>query len=257
MTNEDRRIRIETEKAPASKGYRSNAMAAAGYVFTAGHIGAPLSAPDEDVAPEGSVLGETDLCLQHMAVLAEAGGGDRDRFVEVSAFLVPQAYREREQVVERIEGFLGYRPALLNVVEVADVALHGLMEIDGIALGDPDLSLTEAATALSGFGHAEGIVRCGPFVALNQVQAPGASLGEQSEAVLAEADARLRAVGSGLDQTVKMTVYMGGYDIYPEFNEATKRAFAAFTPPARSVLVAPRITGEFLLRIDFLALAGE
>jgi hypothetical protein len=54
-----------------------------------------------------------------------------------------------------------------------------------------------------------------------------------------------------------MIVYMSGYDIYPQFNEETKRQFAAFDPPARSVLIAPEITGDSFLRIDMVALAGE
>jgi enamine deaminase RidA (YjgF/YER057c/UK114 family) len=92
---------------------------------------------------------------------------------------------------------------------------------------------------------------------LNGLSAEGATLGEQSYAVLRKADELLRAAGSSMQQLVKMNVYIAEFDPYPQFNDATRELFADFTPPTRSVIVAPAVTAPALLRIDFLALRGE
>ncbi|MBM4428843.1 MAG: RidA family protein [Chloroflexi bacterium] len=253
----DRRIRIETDKAPASTGYRSNAMVAAGFVFTGGHIGAPISTPDNRIPPAETLQEQVDLCLRHMEQLIMAGGGTLKRVVEVSSFLVHSAYRHRHQVSQQVTQFLGFAPPLLHWQEIADVALHAMLELDGVSVVDPQMDLARAADILRPFGCGQGLVHSGPFVMINGLVAPGASLSEQSTNLLARADRLLQEVGSGLDQLVKMTVYLAEFDPYPEFNEATRVAFADFEPPTRSVLVAPAVTGEHLVRVDMIALAGE
>jgi len=140
---------------------------------------------------------------------------------------------------------------------VQDVAMHAMLELDWISVVDPAISQAEAASWLAPLGHAPGRHESGPFVILNGVTAEGATLGEQSYAVLRKADTQLRAVGSGLEHLVKMTVYIADFDSYPQFNNATRDLFANFTPPTRSVIVAPAITHPGLLSIDFLALRGQ
>ena len=248
------RIRIETSQAPPSTGFRSQALIAGGCLFTGGMIGAPL-AEDGGVRALAPTLAEQiDLCLAHMEQVTLAGGGTRDQVVEVSAFYVPEG---GETVVrERVERFLGRVPPLLNARRVVDVAMHGLLEMDWIANLDAARSPSEAADILRPLGHGAAVQRSGPFVILNGVTGPGATLSEQSYAALAEAERQLRAVGSALDRLVKLTVYIAAFDIYPQFNDATRQVFAAFTPPTRSVLVAPHITGDALLRMDIVALAS-
>jgi enamine deaminase RidA (YjgF/YER057c/UK114 family) len=160
-------------------------------------------------------------------------------------------------VGEQVRQYLGFTPRLVHWEQVSDVAMHAMLEMDGVSVADREMDLAQAAEILRPFGKGEGVVHSGPFVMLNGLTAPGSSLGEQSSNLLAEADRLLRTAGSALSQSVKMTVYLAEFDPYPEFNEATKVAFAAFEPPARSVLVAPRVTGKHLLRVDLLALAGK
>jgi enamine deaminase RidA (YjgF/YER057c/UK114 family) len=253
----DRRTRIETDKAPASSGFRSNAMVAAGFVFTGGHIGAPISTPDNRLPLELTLEKQVGLCLKHTEQLILAGGGTLQGLVEMSAFLIPSAYKRRSDVTHLTTSYLGSVPPLLHVERVADVAMHGMLEMDGIALAGKTWSITEAVEILRPFGEGEGVVKSGPFVFLNGLSAPGENLSEQSENLLKEAARRLKRAGSDLSQLVKMTVYLAEFDPYPEFNEATKVAFAQFEPPTRSVLVAPEVTGKSLVRINMIALAGR
>ncbi len=250
----DRRFRIETDNAPSSLGYRSNGMTAAGYVFTGGHIGSPLGQPGEHLPLAPTLEEQTDWCLRHAEQLSLAGGAPKDRVVEVEAFLVPF---ERQDVVRKhIVDFLGYEPPLVHIRPVRSMAMSALLELDWIALADPNITIEEATEVLRPWGHKPGLVRSGPFVMINGLSAPGETLTEQTYNLFAEADRQFQAAGSALSNVIKLSVFMGGGQ-YPDFNEATKKIFANFEPPTRSVLSAPDITGDSLLKIDLIALAGE
>ncbi len=252
-----RKLRIETDKAPPSHGYRSNAVTAEGFVFTAGHIGAPMAPSGQQAEPAATLEEQVDLCMRHMEQLALAGGAPKDRFVEVAAFPVPNAFARQDVIRQRIASFLGYTPLLVHMQPINDVAMHAFLEIDGVALSDPDMSLEQAAEILRPFGQGEGLVRSGPFLFLNRMIASGANLAEQTHNLLNDAARRLEEAGSALLNLLKMTVYISEYDIYPQFNEETRRQFANFDPPARSVLIAPLMTSGSALRIDMIALPGE
>lgn len=251
----DRRRRIETELAPASTGYRSNAMVAEGFVFTGGHIGAPVSTPSNRLLPVETLEEQIDLSLQHMRTLILAGGGDMERVVEVSAFIIP--FERASVVFERTQMFLGYPPPLYHAHAVDDVALHGMLEMDAIALVDPAVRMEQAVEILRPFGKDDGLVKSGPFIMVNKLTGAGATLGAQTVNLFREAERQLRAAGSALSNLVKLTVYLSDYDTYPEFNEATKELFATFEPPTRSVTIAPQITAGSLLLVDMIALAGS
>jgi enamine deaminase RidA (YjgF/YER057c/UK114 family) len=249
----DRRKRIETDKAPSGTGYRSNAMAAAGFVFTGGHVGAPMEASGEMPVPAATLEEQVDLCLQHAEQLSLAGGAPKERVVEVSGFLVPNA---RQHVVrQRVRDFLAVDPPLFNLRRVRRIALEALLELDWIAVADPQITIEQATQILQPFGHARGLVRSGPFVMINALTAPGASLGEQTMNLFAKADRQLRTAGTALSNVIKLTVYIGGGE-YPDFNEATKVLFADFEPPTRSVL-GRALPGDSLLQVDLLVLAGS
>ncbi len=249
------RRRIETDKAPPSTGFRAQALRAGGLLFTGGMIGAPML-PDGAVrAPAATLAEQVDLCARHLEQVTLAGGTDKSQVVEVSAFLVP--YAQKEAVERQVADFLGHRPHLFHTRPVQDVAMHGLLELDWIAVADQALSHAEAAAWLAPLGGAPGLHASGPFLVLNGVTAGGATLGEQSYTALREAGRALRAAGSGLEHLVKLTVYIAAFDDYPQFNDATRDLFAEFTPPTRSVVVAPDVTGAALLRIDLLALRPE
>lgn len=245
------RVRIETENAPPSTGFRSQGMVAGGLFFTGGMIGSPMLPEGGVRAPAATLEEQVDLCLRHLEQVGLAAGIDRSQVIEVSAFLVEEG-REAE-VAEWVTSFLGFRPLLFNPHKVSDCAMHGLVEMDWIAVADPALSPVEAASWVTPLGHGEEIIGSGPFWVLNGVTAEGATLGEQSFALFRKVERQLGAVGSGLDDLVKMTVYIADYDSYPQFNDATRSLFQDFTPPTRSVVVAPEITGRFLLKIDLLA----
>jgi 2-iminobutanoate/2-iminopropanoate deaminase len=226
-----------------------------GYCFVSGMIGAPHG-PDAQVrAPAATLSEQADLALGHLAAVTRAAGASVDRVVEVSGFVVPP---DGEPVVrERVANFLGRVPPLVQITPVADVAMHGLLELDWIVSLDPMADLDAAAEPFRSFGHGGGSVRSGPFLAINGLTASGESLGEQTRRLFDAAAAQLRQHGSGLDRLVKLSVFIAAFDRYPEFNEATKERFATVIPPARSVVVAPAITGDALLRVDLLALAGR
>jgi enamine deaminase RidA (YjgF/YER057c/UK114 family) len=252
-TKVDRKVRIETDKAPSSIGYRSNAMVAGGFIFTAGHIGSPLGKPDEHHPPAATLEEQVDLCLQHAEQLSLAGGAPKENVIEVSAFLQPI---EGEQVVrQHVREFLQFEPPLFNLRHVRHIAMDAMLELDWMAIVDPDMSREQAIEILRPFGHGKGLVRSGPFLMINGLTAPGDSLTEQTMNLFAEADRQFREAGSGLPNVVKLNVFLGGGK-YPDFNEATRKLFAEFEPPARSVL-GRELPNDTLLQIDLLALAGE
>lgn len=249
------RQRIETDKAPPSTGFRSQALAAAGFLFTGGQIGAPLLPGGRVRRPADTLEEQVALCLAHLEQVTLAGGGSLERVCEVSAFVVPG--ERQDEVRRQVTAFLGFEPPLYQSQPVADVAMHGMLELDWAVLLDPDTPLEAGARTLAPFMHGEAVARSGPFLCFNGVSAPGASMAEQSEGVLDRLEELLAAEGAAPHELVKLAVFLADFDAYPEFNEATKRRFARVVPPTRSVLVAPDVTGDALLRVDALALRPE
>src|SRR5579883_2990249 len=136
------RLRIETPLAPPSTGFRSQGLVAAGFLFTAGQIGAPLLASGQIGAPPASLEEQVNLCLRHLTQVTLAGGTSIDHVVEVSAFVVPAG--QEAAVRHQVEDRLGYSPPLFRVRQVTDVALHAGLELDWIALHDSTLSPPQA-----------------------------------------------------------------------------------------------------------------
>lgn len=248
------RVRFETDAAPPSTGFRSQALAAGGVLFTGGQIGAPYRRGAELRALAPTFEGQVDAALEHLGAIAWAAGVPLGRVVELSAFTtVP----EGERVVrERARAFLGFEPPLLNHVTVADCAMHGDVELDWAA-ALPGGDAERATEALRPFMHgpAGEVIASGPFLVLNGVAAPGADMADQSEALVDAVLAALAPHGAGLQDVTKLTVYIQAFDIYPAFNEVTIRRFASVIPPTRSVVVAPDVTGDALVRVDVLATA--
>lgn len=257
----DEKVRIRTDKTPPSNGYRSKGLVAGGLVFTAGWIGVPMVPPSraaERAEPAETLEEQTNLICQYLEQVTLAGGSTKERVVEVSAFV---ADPDNEQAVRAlVREYLGFEPPLFNYFNVQGVARDAMLELDWIAVADQDISTAEAVDILRPFAHERGLMRSGPFVMLNGLAAPGETLGEQTVNLMAKADEQLKEVGSSLSNVVKMNVfyvtptYPGDY---PQFNEATKRVFADFEPPTRSVVRAPGIADPHLLRIDYLALGPE
>jgi enamine deaminase RidA (YjgF/YER057c/UK114 family) len=248
-----KRVRYETDAAPPSTGFRSQALAVAGYLFTGGQIGAPLEGGNVR-APAATLEAQVALCLGHLSNLTRAANGRLDRVCEVSAFVVPAG--TLPAVRSQVEAYLGYAVPLFNGTYVQDVAMHGLIELDWIVALDDSRSLAEAAEVLRPFGHGEALKTSGPFIVLNGLTGSGADMREQSESLLEHAARALEQRGRTLKDLLKLTVYLREFDLYPAFNEVTKARFADFIPPTRSVVVAPEVTGDALIRTDALALGG-
>lgn len=243
--------RIETAATPPRTGFRSQGLVAGGLLFVSGMIGMRQDSAAADLTEQ------IDLALGHLDAVTRAAEFDRDQVVEISAFVVPP---DAETAVrDRLTIFLGRSLTLVHVRQVADVAQHALVELDWVANADPARTRDQAAIMLAPFAHlpTPAPVPVGRFLLRNGLTAPGATLGEQTRNLLAQARDELRSAGSDLDQLVKLTVFIADFDHYPEFDVATREAFASFVPPACSVAVAPDLTTDALVRVDLLALASR
>lgn len=250
------RVRYETDASPPSTGFRSQALAAGGVLFTGGQIGAPYrrGVPMRALAP--TFVAQVDAAFEHLLALTRATGAPPERVVELSAFTtVP----EGERIVrERARAHLGFEPPLVNHVSVADCAMHGDVELDwAVALAGTDVAA--ATMALRPFMHTPTPTPLvsGPFLIMNGVTGSGVDMATQSETLLDTLLAAIAPFGATLHDLTKFTVYIRAFDIYPAFNEVTIRRFAHVIPPTRSVVVAPAITGDALIRIDALATLPE
>ena len=90
--------------------------------------------------------------------------------------------------------------------------------------------------------------RTGEFVA--------GGIREQTEQVMRNLSAVLRAAGSGLERVLKATVYLADMADFAEMNEVYGSFFRE-EPPARSTVQAARLPRDARVEIDVIALAGK
>ena len=76
---------------------------------------------------------------------------------------------------------------------------------------------------------------------------------EQTEQVIANLQAVLRAAGSSLDKVVKATVFMKDLHDFAGMNEVYGKYFKAENAPARSTLQVARIPKDSLVEIEVVA----
>jgi 2-iminobutanoate/2-iminopropanoate deaminase len=76
----------------------------------------------------------------------------------------------------------------------------------------------------------------------------------QTERVLLNLTAILKAAGSALDHAVKTTVFLKNMSDFAAMNEVYARHFTA-APPARSTVEVARLPKDVLVEIDVIALA--
>lgn len=249
-----RKTRIETENAPPSTGFRSQGLIAGGIFFAAGQIGAEMPEPGVFRQPSDNMAEAVQITLDHLFQVTHAAGLDRSHVFEVAAF--PKVTNSNAVVQKEVAEYLGFEPLLFTYHEVFDVAMHAAIEMDWMAVMPDGLSKQEAAEIMKPLGKdpTGEAINSGPFVMWNKLEGHGADLGEASHALLTDLTERLLAVGSSPADLVKLTVYLQAFDPYPMFNEATKQHFADIVPPARSVIVAPSITGDAKIVIDAVAL---
>jgi 2-iminobutanoate/2-iminopropanoate deaminase len=76
----------------------------------------------------------------------------------------------------------------------------------------------------------------------------------QTERVLKNLSAILKAAGSGLEKVVRSTVFLKNMSDFTAMNEVYGRYFTA-QPPARSTVEVARLPKDVLVEIDVIALA--
>jgi 2-iminobutanoate/2-iminopropanoate deaminase len=76
----------------------------------------------------------------------------------------------------------------------------------------------------------------------------------QTDRVLNNLSAILKAAGSGLEKVVRSTVFLKNMGDFTDMNEVYGRYFSA-TPPARSTVEVARLPKDVLVEIDVIALA--
>ncbi len=78
-------------------------------------------------------------------------------------------------------------------------------------------------------------------------------IAEQTERVLKNLEAILRAAGTGLEKVVKTTVYLKNMSEFAAMNEVYGK-FWKSAPPARATVEVARLPKDVLVEIDVIAL---
>jgi 2-iminobutanoate/2-iminopropanoate deaminase len=121
-------VRTESAPAPFQGAPYSQAIAAGGFVFTAGQVGLKPG----DTAISGSIEEQTEQIFANLgAILAEAGTG-LDRLVKTTVFL--QNLDDFQAMNGVYASHVGDRPPARSTVEVAKLPSGALVEIEAIAL---------------------------------------------------------------------------------------------------------------------------
>jgi 2-iminobutanoate/2-iminopropanoate deaminase len=81
---------------------------------------------------------------------------------------------------------------------------------------------------------------------------PG-GIAEQTEQVLRNLKAVLKAAGSSLDQVVKTTVFLADMNDFAAMNEVYGRYFSEDAPPARATVQAARLPRDARVEIEVIA----
>lgn len=82
----------------------------------------------------------------------------------------------------------------------------------------------------------------------------GGDAAAQTDRVLQNLAAILKAAGSSLDRVVKASVFLKSMSDFPAMNEVYGRYFTQ-APPARSTVEVARLPKDVLVEIDVIALA--
>jgi 2-iminobutanoate/2-iminopropanoate deaminase len=85
-------------------------------------------------------------------------------------------------------------------------------------------------------------------------QVLGGDVAVQTDRVLKNLSAILKAAGSGLEKVVRSTVFLKNMGDFTAMNEVYGRYFSS-SPPARSTVEVARLPKDVLVEIDVIALA--
>lgn len=123
------------------------------------------------------------------------------------------------------------------------------------------ISTADAPKAIGPYSQAiraNGIVFVSGQVAIDPAtqQAIEGDVATQTERVIKNLAAILKASGSGLDRVVKSTVFLKNMGDFAAMNEIYGKHFTG-APPARSTVEAARLPKDVLVEIDVIALVNE
>ena len=106
-------------------------------------------------------------------------------------------------------------------------------------------------TGANGFVFTAGQVGFDP----KTMELVGTTVGEQTEQVMKNLAAVLKAAGSGLDKVVKTTVFLADMADFQAMNEVYAKHFGAHKP-ARSTVAAAGLPRNARVEIEVIAAAG-
>ena len=120
---------IATEQAPKAIGPYSQAIRAAGLIFTSGQI--PIDPATAQIVA-GDVSAQTDRVLKNLAAILQASGSSLEKVLRCTVFLKNMAdFAAMNEVYGR---YFKQAPPARSTVEVARLPKDVLVEIDVIAL---------------------------------------------------------------------------------------------------------------------------
>ena len=120
---------ISTDQAPKAIGPYSQAMRAAGMIFTSGQIAID---PATQQVIAGDVAAQTDRVLKNLAAILHASGSSLDKVLRCTVFLKNMGdFAAMNEVYGR---YFTQTPPARSTVEVARLPKDVLVEIDVIAL---------------------------------------------------------------------------------------------------------------------------
>jgi 2-iminobutanoate/2-iminopropanoate deaminase len=120
---------IATDQAPKAIGPYSQAIRAAGLVFTSGQIAID---PATQQVIAGDIAAQTDRVLKNLSGLLKAAGTSLDKAVRCTVFL--QNMGDFAAMNEVYGRYFGQAPPARTTVEAARLPKDVLVEIDVIAL---------------------------------------------------------------------------------------------------------------------------
>jgi 2-iminobutanoate/2-iminopropanoate deaminase len=120
---------IATDRAPKAIGPYSQAIRAAGFVFTSGQVAID---PATQQVIAGDVAAQTDRVMKNLAAVLQAAGSSLDKVLRCTVFLKNMGdFAAMNEVYGR---YFTQAPPARSTVEVARLPKDLLVEIDVIAL---------------------------------------------------------------------------------------------------------------------------
>jgi 2-iminobutanoate/2-iminopropanoate deaminase len=120
---------ITTDKAPKAIGPYAQAIAANGFVYTAGQI--PLD-PQSGNLVEGGIKEQTRQVLENLKAVLESAGSSMKQVVKATVFL--QNIADFGAMNEVYAEYLGDTKPARSTVAVSELPRNALIEIDLVAL---------------------------------------------------------------------------------------------------------------------------